>query len=78
MRVLFAAGAALLLLTANALAQANAVIDPETLPENRAIDQQYRNTLRRLPDPKDDNDPWGKFRSVESESKAKPVGKKPN
>lgn len=78
MRVLFAAGAAFLLLTASALAQANAVIDPEMLPENRAIDQQYRNTLRRLPDPKETNDPWSKFRAVETDNKAKPAGKKSN
>lgn len=78
MRILFAAGAAYLLLTAAALAQANTMIDPEQLPENRAIDQQYRNTLRRLPDGQDSNDPWRKFRAVETESKPKSTGKKSN
>jgi hypothetical protein len=77
MRALFA-GAAYLLLTAAAFAQANTTIDPEMLPENRAIDQRYRNTLQRLPDGQESNDPWRKFRAVESEGKAKPAGKKSN
>ncbi|HWK86355.1 MAG TPA: hypothetical protein VNQ34_02500 [Xanthobacteraceae bacterium] len=77
MRILFA-GAAYLLLTAAAFAQANATIDPEMLPENRAIDQRYRNTLQRLPDGQESNDPWRKFRAVETESKPKPAGKKSN
>jgi hypothetical protein len=77
MRVLFAAAASLLLLTASALAQANAVIDPETLPENIAIDQKYRNALKRLPDPEASHDPWRSVRSSESDSKSK-SGKKAN
>jgi hypothetical protein len=71
MRVLFAAAASLLLLTASALAQANAVIDPETLPENIAIDQKYRNALKRLPDPEASHDPWRSVRSSENDSKTK-------
>jgi hypothetical protein len=78
MRILFAAGVTYLLLTAAALAQANVTIDPEMLPENRAIDQRYRNTLQRLPDGQESNDPWRKFRAVETEGKAKPTGKKAN
>jgi hypothetical protein len=77
MRVVLAAAASLLLLTASALAQANAVIDPETLPENIAIDQKYRNALKRLPDPEASHDPWRSVRSSESDSKSK-SGKKAN
>lgn len=80
MRVLFATTAAFLLLTGAALAQANQVIDPELLPENRAIDQQYRNALKRLPDPEPSHDPWSKMRESEKAA-AKPKqtsGKKTN
>ncbi len=80
MRVLFAATAAFLLLTGAALAQANQVIDPELLPENRAIDQQYRSALKRLPDPEESHDPWSKVRESEKTA-AKPKqtsGKKAN
>lgn len=80
MRVLFATTAAFLLLTGAALAQANQVIDAELLPENRAIDQQYRNALKRLPDPEPSHDPWSKMRESEK-SAAKPKqasGKKTN
>lgn len=79
MRVLFATAAAFLLLTGAAFAQANTITDPEMMPENRAIDQQYRSALKRLPEPKDSNDPWNKVRAVEqTDPKAKPVGKKTN
>jgi hypothetical protein len=71
MRVVFAAAASLLLLTSAALAQANAVIDPEMLPENIAIDQKYRNALKRLPDPEASHDPWRSVRSSENDSKTK-------
>ena len=71
MRVVFAAAASLLLLTSAALAQANTVIDPETLPENVAIDQKYRNALKRLPDPEASHDPWRSVRSSETDSKTK-------
>ena len=67
-----------MLLTAAAFAQANTTIDPEMLPENRAIDQRYRNTLQRLPDGEESNDPWRKSRPAETESKPKPAGKKSN
>lgn len=80
MRVLFGATAAFLLLTGAAFAQANQVIDAELLPENRAIDQQYRNALKRLPDPEPSHDPWGKVRESEKAA-AKPKqasGKKTN
>jgi hypothetical protein len=77
MRVVFATAATLLLLTGTALAQANAIIDPEKLPENVAIDQKYRNALKRLPDPEGANDPWRSVRSVEQDGKAKQAsGKK--
>jgi hypothetical protein len=66
-----------LLLTGAALAQANAIIDPETLPENVAIDQKYRNALKRLPDPQETNDPWRKIRSEQNDAKDKQAsGKK--
>jgi len=68
MRTVFAAAASLLLLTSAALAQANAIIDPEMLPENIAIDQKYRNALKRLPDPESTNDPWRSVRSSENDS----------
>ena len=71
MRVLFGAATAFLLLTGAALAQANQVIDAELLPENRAIDQQYRSALKRLPDPEPSHDPWSKVRESEKTS-AKP------
>ncbi len=80
MKVFIAIASAFLALTGAAFAQANQVIDPEMLPENRAIDQQYRSALKRLPDPKDNGDPWGKVRAAEpTDGKAKPVaGKKTN
>lgn len=76
MRVLFAAAATFLLLCAHAFAQANQVIDPEKLPENVAIDQKYRNALKRLPEPEASHDPWRAVRSVEQDSKSKPSSKK--
>jgi hypothetical protein len=65
MRVLFAATTAFLLLTGAAFAQANQIIDPDMLPENRAIDQQYRSALKRMPDPEESHDPWSKVRESE-------------
>jgi len=68
MRIL-AVAAVFLALTGAAFAQAgNTIIDPEMLPQNRAIDQQYRNALKRLPDSQGANDPWSKMRSVEQDS----------
>lgn len=54
---------AFLALSGAAFAQANAIIDPETLPEGRALDQRYRSTLKRLPDPPAKHDPWGYVRA---------------
>jgi hypothetical protein len=71
MRVVFATAASLLLLTSAALAQANVVIDPEMLPENIAIDQKYRNALKRLPEPEASHDPWRSVRSSDNDSKTK-------
>lgn len=62
MKILLGAAAALLLLTGAAFAQASTIIDPETLPEGRALDQKYRNTLKRLPEPQVKHDPWGYVR----------------
>jgi hypothetical protein len=76
MKVLFAAAATLLLLCAHAFAQANQVIDPEKLPENVAIDQKYRNALKRLPDPEASHDPWRSVRSSEQDGKSKSSSKK--
>lgn len=64
MRVSFAAAVTFLLLTGAAFAQSSGtIIDPELLPENRAIDQQYRRALKRLPTPEASHDPWGTVRS---------------
>ena len=77
MKVPVVAAAVFLALTGAAWAQANTIIDPEMLPENRAIDQQYRNALKRLPDPAASHDPWGTVRSVEQENSTKQAaGKK--
>jgi hypothetical protein len=65
MRAVFATAAAFLLLTGAAFAQANTIVDPEKLPEAVALDQKYRNALKRLPDPENTNDPWRTVRSVE-------------
>jgi hypothetical protein len=75
MKILFATAATFLLLCASALAQANTVIDPEKLPENIAIDQKYRNALKRLPDPEPVHDPWRSVRSSEQDGKSKPSKK---
>ncbi|GEM_PF-1187441 len=78
MRIVFVTAAALLALTSAAFAQANAIIDPEKLPEAVALDQKYQNALKRLPDPEGANDPWRTVRSVEqTDSKNKQAsGKK--
>lgn len=60
--------AALMIWSGAAFAQANAIIDPETLPEGVALDQRYRSTLKRLPEPKVTHDPWGYVRASEQKS----------
>jgi hypothetical protein len=50
-------------LTGAAFAQATTIVDPELLPEGRALDQKYRNTLKRLPEPETKHDPWGYVRA---------------
>jgi hypothetical protein len=82
MRVILAITALLLLAgsMSSAFAQSGGtIIDPELLPENRAIDQQYRRALKRLPDPEGSHDPWGTVRSdSDNGAKAKQAsGRKP-
>jgi hypothetical protein len=82
MRVVFVITALLLLMGGmrSAFAQSGGtIIDPELLPENRAIDQQYRRALKRLPDPEESHDPWGSVRSDSDKgAKAKQAsGRKP-
>lgn len=62
MRILLAV-IALAVWSGAAFAQASAIIDPETLPAGRALDQKYRNTLKRLPEPQVKHDPWGYVRA---------------
>lgn len=46
----------------------------EQIERDKAIDRAYKDTLRKIPDAKASNDPWGSVRT-ESEPKAKPVAR---
>ncbi len=64
----FAAAALLALSAGHAYAQSDSkvVVDPDDLPQNKALDRQYREMLNRVPDGKDANDPWGTVRGAEA------------
>ena len=68
------AAAALSLLAAPAYAQkddkdSNTVIDPDSLPEAKALDRRYREILNRQPDTQGSNDPWAKVRGSDVTNK---------
>jgi len=74
---IFTTAAVLTLLTAPAYPQqsdSKVVVNPDTLPQNKALDRRYREILDRLPDGKDPHDPWGSVRA----SEAKPKEQKKN
>ena len=77
---LFAAAAVLTLLAAPAYSQSDSdskvVVDPDSLPQAKALDRRYREILDRQPDGKDPHDPWGSVRASEA-PKAKDQKKNP-
>lgn len=46
----------------------------EQIEQDKAAERAYKETLRKIPDAKASNDPWGSVRT-ESEPKAKPVAR---
>ena len=67
---ILAAAAAVALLAAPAYAQkddkdSKTVIDPDSLPEAKALDRQYRQILNRMPDQQGPHDPWASVRASE-------------
>jgi hypothetical protein len=53
---------------------------PEQIEKQKAIEDAYKATLKKIPDAKQSNDPWGGVRGTETpkttQAKAKPVPKK--
>lgn len=46
---------------------------PEEIERDRAIERQYKETLKSIPDKKGSNDPWGAVRAADQGSAAKSV-----
>lgn len=46
---------------------------PEEIEREQAIERQYKETLKSIPDKKGSNDPWGSVRSADQGSAAKHV-----
>ncbi len=44
---------------------------PEEIERDQAIERQYKETLKSIPDKKGSNDPWGSVRSADQGSAAK-------
>ena len=53
-----------------------AVIDPDSLPEAKALDRRYQEILRRQPDGKDTHDPWSSVRASDGANKQPAKDKK--
>jgi len=49
---------------------------PEQIEKQKKIDEDYRATLKKIPDAKA-NDPWGSMRSADTGTQAKPTQLKP-
>jgi hypothetical protein len=47
---------------------------PEQIEQDKQLQREYRNSLRKIPDAKASNDPWGSVRSTEAPA-ATPRGK---
>jgi hypothetical protein len=79
-----AAAAVLTLLAGPAYPQqsdSKTVVDPDTLYQNKVLDQRYREIMNRQPDGKDAHDPWGNVRASEvpkpkDDKKHSPTGTK--
>ena len=39
-------------------------LDPEEEAKRKAVDDAYKSTMKKLPDQKKSNDPWGNIRST--------------
>lgn len=51
---------------------------PEQIEQDKQLQRQYRDSLRKIPDAKASNDPWGSVRSTEAPAaapRAKPKAK---
>ena len=53
-----------------------AVIDPDSLPEAKALDRRYQEILRRQPDGNDTHDPWSSVRASDVTNKQPAKDKK--
>jgi hypothetical protein len=50
---------------------------PEELEKQRQIESDYKATIRKIPDAKVSNDPWGTMRSADTGAQSKPAQPKP-
>jgi hypothetical protein len=53
---------------------------PEQIEQDKQLQREYRDSLRKIPDAKASNDPWGSVRGTETPAaspRAKPKTKKP-
>ena len=86
MRIVYAAAAVMLMLTAPASAQSKASTmptpeqmmggkTPDQVEKEEAADKAYKESLKKIPDAKAPSDPWGTARSADA-AKA-PATKKP-
>ncbi len=48
---------------------------PEEIERDRQLEKAYRDSLRRIPDAKAANDPWGSMRGAETPAAATPRAK---
>lgn len=50
---------------------------PEQIEQDKQLQREYRNSLRKIPDAKASNDPWGSVRSTDAPvaPRAKPKSK---
>jgi hypothetical protein len=70
---MLAAASVLMLFAASASAEddSKTVIDPDNLPQNKALDRRFHEILNRQPDPPAAHDPWGSVRASEVPNKPK-------
>jgi len=50
---------------------------PEQIEQDRQLQREYRDSLRKIPDAKASNDPWGSVRSTETPAAAPRAKPKP-
>jgi hypothetical protein len=50
---------------------------PEEIEKQKQIEEAYKATLKKIPDGKQQNDPWGSMRSADTGGQAKPTELKP-